>query len=120
MRLIVVNHDPDRPVRDDAETWHTTTRIGRTYAAVALTALKEHWDETVVVMQDDVVCGSLPEAEGFTIYGYEQDGHVCPRAFAAPPEIWELLYEAWRRYPRSLCPSFTRLAREGTVLNTCR
>ena len=117
--ILAVHFHQDRILPEGWVSWPTRDRIGVSYHKLTKQALEEEWDTDVTVVQDDVQ-GTFPPAEGFTVYGYQRGNHVCPRGFAADPPTWYLLFDAWREKPKSLCGSFTMLARGMEVLNTCR
>lgn len=64
-------------------------------------AIAEGWDESVVVVQDDVALHGLPIHSG-TICAYggrRANGHVCPWAFSATPRGWVRLAAGWQPVP---------------------
>jgi len=100
--------------------WLTAEPAGRTFHRIAETAVAEGWDQSTIVVQDDVRWKTPPDlhqAAEIVLYGgYRIDtGHVCPRAFSANTRTWALLQEAWAGEPERLCPGFMAVMREVTV-----
>jgi hypothetical protein len=65
---------------------------------MATAAVAEDWGHDVVVIQDDIRFGRTvpPPTAPLTVYGTlspSQDGlgHICPRAFTATAEMWQML-----------------------------
>ena len=125
MRIIAINHDPARleTLPPSWEVLTVTTPIVRTYRDLSRRALREEWDTSVVVVQDDVRFDQgqpkrYPD-ETLVVYGQTTGVHVCPRAFAASPSGWDQLREAWSEWAGgTACRGFTLIAnRAGLILD---
>lgn len=72
---------------------------------LAVHAVAAGWDESMIVVQDDVTLPERLPAHRGDITSYHRrshTGHVCPRAFSATPTGWRRLADAWGR-PGKTC-----------------
>lgn len=119
--IVCVSYYPDRraSLPDDWLIWETTLPIPATYAQIADHAVNESWGLDVTVIQDDVRLRSRPDVDAdLIVYGSGTTSHVCPRAFAANPEVWRQLQRVWQPWTGSVCHSWRPIVREyGTILN---
>lgn len=119
--LIVVSHWPGRraQIPDDWEVWETPHLIPISYAYLAHQAVREQWGLDTIIVQDDVRFTEDPLSESsakLVIYGQGDENHVCPRAFAATPEIWEELAGVWKGGP--VCLTWQPIVhKHGDILN---
>ena len=122
MRVVAVNHvaDVDRlaALPDEWVVWHTTKSAGFTYQDIATHAVLTEWDQSTVLVQDDVRFTDPPAVHDseLVVYGGWANTHVCPRAFAASPETWRILQARLSVRPVRLCPTFSDLARQVTTM----
>ena len=110
MRYIAINHTSSKGkerrelLPPEWEVFKTSDPTPITYHNVAAKAVEERWGLDVVVLQDDVrfkfdVDGI---SSGLIVYGQRTGRrplHICPRAFAASPQVWKLLVKAWDGIP---------------------
>lgn len=124
MHIIAVSHWPGRRAElpEEWEIWETPYPIPISYAYLAHQAVDEGWGLDTVVVQDDVrfTEDPLPESSAsLVVYGQGDAKHVCPRAFAATPDIWEQLAGVWKGGP--VCLTWRPVVRKhGAVLNVTR
>jgi len=118
MLIKVISFYPERVKKHQAnwkqygelEVIKTTEDLVTSHHEVSWRARKEQWDETVIVMQDDVVIDkAFPEHVGrVTAYARKSDSHVCPLIFTATPAGWhkiEFLFRT-RLGTDGICPRF--------------
>lgn len=121
MLIVAVSYYPHRrtALPADWQVWETTKPIPHTYSEVATHAVSEGWDTDTIVIQDDVRLLEQPAHDGpLVVYGQGDADHVCPRAFAASPEVWVELSRRWQPWTGQICQTWKPLVdRVGTVLN---
>lgn len=124
MQLIAVSYWPDRraSLPSDWEVWETRLSIPETYSQIAAHAVSQGWDRDVVVIQDDTRLDSIPPSDAeLIVYGKGNEDHVCPRAFAASPEVWKVLARRWQPWTGQICRTWKPAVDEfGEVLNVTR
>lgn len=113
---------------DDPEDYRKVC-IPQAYRNVTEWAVSEGLGREAIVMQDDVW---MPNGPGFDkwqakyetpllIFGQtEPDGGVAPKAFAASPEIWQLLAEVWDGEGRIIPAWMPIVKKYGKVLDVTR
>lgn len=101
-RLRVADSWPGGPAREAFKV--KADGYVRGHHRLALAAVAEGWDESVVVVQDDVALHARPEHSGtICAYAARTASHVCPWAFTATLAGWAALETAWRP-PDGLAP----------------
>lgn len=120
--IVAVNHvaDTDRreAIPEEWMVWSTDLPAAATYHGLAIHALAEGWDQSTIVVQDDIRFTSPPavhDAE-LVVYGGYTGYHICPRAFAASPAVWFRLSAVFGLHPRRLCHTFSEEARRADAL----
>ncbi len=95
-----------------------------TYRQIRQKAHLEKFDHRTIVVQDDIAFPvGIPPAPAvpIVVYGYQRpsDGHICPHAFSATPEGWDLLETVlWPPSFGGLCHRWQTLVEtRGVVLN---
>lgn len=101
--LIVISNRPERIERHghlwgDFEVFTSPAdNVREAHYDMAVHAVAEGWDETVRVIQDDVVVSDWPRHRfDITSYYPGTPGHTCPRAFTATPRGWQVLTVHWQ------------------------
>lgn len=130
MRILAVHFVGNKRAKALPSSWEVIkvdTPILKTYQRLAKRAMKEGWDQSVIVVQDDVRFLHNPPKlypeEELIVYGQTtRPDHICPRAFAASLFGWDLLRMAWDNPGSdSLCPTFTRVAlQHGLILDVTK
>lgn len=109
--LIVISNRPER-VEANGHLWGEFTvytspaeTIREAHRDLALHAVAEGWDESVKVIQDDVMFDLPWPAHVGDVTSYHARAnpiHTCPRAFSATEAGWERLSRVWDR-PGKTC-----------------
>jgi hypothetical protein len=123
MSLVVVSVYPER-VKENREFWDDFTvwtptqtedynkqeSIRLAYQELATQARNDGWDESVMVIQDDIRLTGEAEHQGdITSYVPPTEGtrtfHCCPRAFTATHAGWGRLIMSWSSFSQ-VCRSW--------------